>query len=755
MVIGIDGADWTLIDALAAEGDLPNLSSLRERGVWGPIDTLRDVPLSPVIWTSVATGKNPSKHGVTWFLVDQPDGTRVPVRSTNRKTLAIWNILANKGLSAAAVGWWASYPAEDVGSGVMVSDALAFHGFGRTAREGDDGLKTYPPDLFYEVDALIPPEQQVQPEFVQRFIHVDTDEYQEEKFDPAKFPKHNPDNPIHLFQQYAVTAEGYAAIAEKLLSEREDDLLLLYFEQVDSFSHLFMKYVPPKLPWVDDDDFERYRDVVLEWYRYQDELLGRILAQIDLEETAVFILSDHGFKSGDRRIRSEEVVDINKAHLDHETEGIFLAAGPHIRRGGEVTGASVLDLTPTVLYYLGLPVGKDMDGKVLEDVFDPAYLKRHPIRHVSTHEDGKRSRSLAEAQPVDAPDQAGIEAQLQALGYIEEEETGNEESSPEIHNNLGRIFLGEGNVEKAQREFEKALALDPNNADALLNMAAIHQGEGKVDMAEHLVQRALAVNPNSIGALAQLAEIQRERGELGEAVRLFSEALTIDDSHPFLWIGIGDVLQRAGRYEDAVKAFRTVLELDPDSFNARYNLGVTYSNMGQEDEAVAIYEEALERAPKHPKGSAARNNLGAIRLRRGETDQALAHFEEALEKAPGNLESRYNVAILYIDRGRRDEAIALLEEAAELEPNHEQVNLQLGYAYLDANRGQDAFRRFLLVRRLHPDNWSATLGLAVVHAGAQEDGPARERLAEALRLGGPAAQQMAAGFPALQHYRAP
>ena len=133
----------------------------------------------------------------------------------------------------------------------------------------------------------------------------------------------------------------------------------------------------------------------------------------------------------------------------------------------------------------------------------------------------------------------------------------------------------------------------------------------------------------------------------------------------------------------------------------------------------------------------------------------MAHFEEALSKAPGNLESRYNVAILYLDRGRRDEAIALLEEAAELEPNHEQVNLRLGYAYLDADRGQDAFRRFLLVRRLHPGNWAATLGLAVLHAGAQEEGPARERLAEALRLGGAAAQQMAAGFPVLEPYRAP
>ncbi|MFQ5473958.1 MAG: alkaline phosphatase family protein, partial [Dehalococcoidia bacterium] len=55
VVIGIDGADWKIIDALSAEGRMPNLSRLREQGVWGELETLNDIPLSPVIWTSVAT----------------------------------------------------------------------------------------------------------------------------------------------------------------------------------------------------------------------------------------------------------------------------------------------------------------------------------------------------------------------------------------------------------------------------------------------------------------------------------------------------------------------------------------------------------------------------------------------------------------------------------------------------------------------------------------------------------------------------
>ena len=57
VVIGIDSADWRIIEQLADDGDMPNLMSLRERGSWGPLETLNDIPLSPVIWTSIATGK--------------------------------------------------------------------------------------------------------------------------------------------------------------------------------------------------------------------------------------------------------------------------------------------------------------------------------------------------------------------------------------------------------------------------------------------------------------------------------------------------------------------------------------------------------------------------------------------------------------------------------------------------------------------------------------------------------------------------
>ena len=99
LLIGWDAADWDIIWPLIAQGKMPALKSLIQRGVYGNMSTMNP-PYSPMLWTSVVTGKTPDKHGVLGFIEVTPDAKTVrPVTTTSRKTRALWNIFHNKGLA--------------------------------------------------------------------------------------------------------------------------------------------------------------------------------------------------------------------------------------------------------------------------------------------------------------------------------------------------------------------------------------------------------------------------------------------------------------------------------------------------------------------------------------------------------------------------------------------------------------------------------------------------------------------------------
>ena len=112
LLVGWDGADWNIIDPLLAAGELPHLASLLDMGTRHRLRTVTPV-LSPVVWTSMATGTQPEKHGIIDFLaVDPSSGARVPVTSNLRQMPAFWTLLARRELSVGVVAWWATWPAE-------------------------------------------------------------------------------------------------------------------------------------------------------------------------------------------------------------------------------------------------------------------------------------------------------------------------------------------------------------------------------------------------------------------------------------------------------------------------------------------------------------------------------------------------------------------------------------------------------------------------------------------------------------------
>ncbi len=148
IVLGLDGMDPRAIDLLMSEGKLPNFARLRQEGSYGTLLSSKPM-LSPLLWTTMATGKPPTEHGIGHFVaVNDATGESLPVTSEMRRVKAVWNILSDLGKKVAVVGWWATWPAEEV-NGAIVSDHTCYHFLfrqGQTGAKDNRGI-TYPPEL--------------------------------------------------------------------------------------------------------------------------------------------------------------------------------------------------------------------------------------------------------------------------------------------------------------------------------------------------------------------------------------------------------------------------------------------------------------------------------------------------------------------------------------------------------------------------------------------------------------------------------
>ena len=159
ILVGIDGGEWSVIDPMIEAGRLPAFARLRADGKTGYLITDYS-SYSPEIWTSIATGKLPTRHGVVGFLVHRPGSYyESPVTSFARKAAALWNILSGHGRSVSIIGWWASWPAERV-NGNIVSQRffLSSFGVGPIGAEAGIGVGERNPDYALSVPLLTWPD---------------------------------------------------------------------------------------------------------------------------------------------------------------------------------------------------------------------------------------------------------------------------------------------------------------------------------------------------------------------------------------------------------------------------------------------------------------------------------------------------------------------------------------------------------------------------------------------------------------------
>lgn len=388
LLIGLDAAEWNLLRPMLAAGELPNLKRLIDRGISGDLRSLEPLQKSPAIWTTIATGRAPEEHGIRSF-VDMKGGQ--PLTRNIRRVKALWNILSTAGRSVGLVGWLMSWPAEEV-NGFVVSDYVQYQA-GRSARLEH---RTWPPELYDEIAPLNRDWRDLPWSEVGRFHAAPVDE-------------HGPDSALVRKIQpirWMISADlSFADIALKLGGERKPDLMAVYLRSMDTMAHLFWNYQSPEShpPGAVEPAWVPYfKDTMRREYRWMDEQVGRLLTLAD-SKTTVVICSDHGFIGGG-----------GGGIREHRVEGVLIMAGPHVARG-ELTGATVYDITPTVLALFGLPKADDMRGKVLWGAFDATIRPDKFARSLPTYETGPAGEGTgAVASPVDKE----LMERLRSLGYI-------------------------------------------------------------------------------------------------------------------------------------------------------------------------------------------------------------------------------------------------------------------------------------------------------------------------------------------------
>ncbi len=628
---------------------MPTLERFINRGVIGNLATLQPI-LSPMLWNSVATGKYADKHGIHGFIEPDPiNGGARPYTSTARKCKALWNILTQSGLRSNVIGWWASHPAEPI-NGNVVTNA-----FGGVKFDPEHGWKipmgtVHPPEkgpvlARFKVFPSELTEQHILP-FVPNAAKIDQ----------------KADTRLSGFAKVLSDAASIHAVATALMETEPWDFTAVYYDAVDHFSHAFMSYHPPKLEWIKQEDFEMYKDVVRGAYRFHDMMLERLL-KLAGPETTVILCSDHGFESGSQRPHGTPREPAGPA-IWHRQYGIFVIAGPGIKRDERIYGASLIDIAPTVLTLFGLPVGEDMDGRPLLEVFEvPPKIETIPSWEKRAGEAGMHT----EGKEIDRDQAQELMQQFAALGYIEDpgadKEKQAESADIEGKYNLSRTYMWKNQPDRALPLLEEIVRRRPWEDRFLTNLVACYFQSGYLLQAERLIA-AISDNgePSNPPTMLQRAKVKLARGDLGGGLHDLLAAEAMNPRVPGIYTQIGDAYSRLLQWNEAKSAYEKALSLDADNALALQGLSSVYRRQGLNQETVDTALRAVSLLHRLP---IAHFNLGVAMARSGETERAIVAFETALRFQPKMVNAHRYLTTLHRNNGGDLKKAAFHRQEAE------------------------------------------------------------------------------------------
>jgi hypothetical protein len=383
----LDGASLDYISPQTAEGRLPNLGRLLDGGASLHLTTISPTQPGPV-WTVASTGKMPSANGIRSAAAYEYGAAGHPVEllpdlcfahalvhlgllrerphtSDQVRARPVWQILSALGVSVGVAGVPLTAPAYPV-RGYLVSDGT--HRMAATILPVEERGLVYPPDLFAEG---VPGPM--------------------ETLAPGADPTIDPATSVlpHLQAGHLTPRdEWYRRVALALDARYAPQVSVLRLDGIDQAGHFFLRYTLPRaFGDVSDAERRRYGHVLAQQYQLLDAEVARMLASLAPDDV-LMVVAGFGMEAispGKRllaRVLGEP--DLSGSH-ERAPDGFLIAYGGPITAGRLPVG-SVVDLTPTLLYLLGLPVGRDMAGTARTDLFTREFTSRRPVTFIPTYD---------------------------------------------------------------------------------------------------------------------------------------------------------------------------------------------------------------------------------------------------------------------------------------------------------------------------------------------------------------------------------
>jgi tetratricopeptide (TPR) repeat protein len=595
VIFALDGADWELLHELSDDGRIPNIRALATGGTTASLQTIQPT-VSPMVWTTVATGLTPDRHGVLDFM-DRAHHT--PVDAYSRRVPALWDVADAFGRTSLVTSWWTAWPPTAPNSIFYDTPVEAVPN------------AIYPLALGDRAASLTVPIDTVGYAQARRFLNITQSEW-----DIAINSK-NPSDPIVIFRSVLAKTWNDHRVALNLYNDQrqhgQDPLLVMAsYEGTDAVNHLFAPYHPPYRDGISETAYRKFWPAVSNYYAEVDRLIGEWMGVLP-RDTTVMIMSSYGFRWG--KNRPYTMPNGRAALSDHRNPGMFVAYGPHVAADRGTHGLSVYDVAPTVLSLLGLPQSTEMPGHVATWVFRDIT----PITSVRVVSYGEFVNS--KPLPTSARIAEGPYAQeLQAIGHLNdpsrnltpvledaEQQRAAVPLSPErwgqyaYYNNLGVELRAKGKLSEAIDAFDRAIDINPTRPTPHLNEAMTFFDRQMYSAADDQFLKAVALGlPNAESYFIDFAALYRQRNMNTRAIALLYQGRRLFPQSYLIAANLGSALLEAQRYTEGVPELVRALGLQPSSTLALNNLGLFYAKQNDYGRALDFWNRSLSIEPHQP-----------------------------------------------------------------------------------------------------------------------------------------------------------